>query len=208
VYVAVLVENKNGRLVRSKGRTMVYPLFATNHEGGRHNYFTIFCFALVLLELSCKCNCTLYRWRPFNGTSCTLHTVQIEWIKVLFHWHVMQLSVDPAAGSLDLALILLQRNETSSIRMYHFVYRRYVIGWSDLARALRRHMRHNKLPDSDRPQPVLASRPSPPRPLAPDGDEACISFRYRGHNLDLHYRTINWGFEIHTANVESAVVTT
>jgi len=44
VYVAVLVENENVSLVKSKDRTMVYPLFAVNPERGRRNYVTIFCF--------------------------------------------------------------------------------------------------------------------------------------------------------------------
>jgi len=54
VYVAVLVENENVSLVKSKDRTMMYPLFAATPERGRRNYVTIFCFALVLLELFCK----------------------------------------------------------------------------------------------------------------------------------------------------------
>ena len=63
---------------------------------------------------------------------------------------------------LNLALILLKGTETSSIRMYYFVDRRYVIGRCDLARASRRHMRHNKLPESEQ----AAARVG----LTPDGD--------------------------------------
>jgi hypothetical protein len=50
VYVAVIVETKNVRLVKCKDRTMVYPLFAPtpDSERGRRNYVAIFRFALVL----------------------------------------------------------------------------------------------------------------------------------------------------------------
>ena len=48
-----------------------------------------------------------------------------------------------------------------------FVYRRYVIGQSDLARALRRTMRHNKLPEYES---VSARVGLAALALAPDGD--------------------------------------
>ena len=53
MYVAVSAENENVKLVKlvqSKDRTMVYPLFATNPERALRNYVTIFCFALVRLD--------------------------------------------------------------------------------------------------------------------------------------------------------------
>jgi hypothetical protein len=68
VYVAVLVENKNVRLVKSNHdhRTMVYPLFAANHERGRGNYVPIFCFVLVLLN--CFVNYILVNVHRVIGT--------------------------------------------------------------------------------------------------------------------------------------------
>ena len=58
----------------------------------------------------------------------------------------------------DLALILLQVNETFSIKDVQL----YVIGRRGLAMASRRYMRHNKLPESE----SAAARVG----LAPDGD--------------------------------------
>ena len=49
MYVAVLVGKGNVRLVKSKDRTMVYPLFAANPERGENDYVAIFRFALVVL---------------------------------------------------------------------------------------------------------------------------------------------------------------